>query len=180
MKRLPPPPDFDRVVTDRLTGTFSYHYLRLRLDEELQRAARYGRPLALVLIDVDDLRDINDRYGRAGGDFALKQVGAILLGGARAVDRVGRWAGGAFALVLPETGLGAAWGLAERMRADVAARRFGSVQPDGARPLDTLRVSVSCGIAASQNEGRVTLVARADEALHRAKLAGRNRSAVDA
>src|SRR6185437_7727077 len=119
--------DFERITTDRLTGALGYHYLRLRLDEELERAARYGRP---------------------AGDFLLTQVAAVLMGGARMVDRVGRWAGGTFAMVLPETGAGAAFGLAERMRADLAARRFGGATLPGARPLAGLRITVSCGVAA--------------------------------
>ena len=171
--------DFERLTTDRLTGALGYHYLRLRLDEELERANRYGRALSLVLVDLDDLRGVNDRWGRPAGDHVLTQVAQLLMSGARMVDRVGRWAGGTFAIVLPETGAGAAFGLAERMRADLAARRFGAVVLAGARPLGPLRVTVSCGVAAAQGHDGRGLVARAHEALHRAKLRGRNRSIVD-
>ncbi len=171
-------PDFERLTNDHLTGALGYHYLRLRLEEELDRAARYNRPLAFVLIDLDDLRGINDRFGRPAGDFVLGQVASVLMSGARMVDRVGRWAGGTFALVLPETGGGAAFGLAERMRADLAARRFGAANLPGARPLASLRVTVSCGVAGALSNGH-GLVARTHEALHRAKLRGRNRSVVD-
>jgi diguanylate cyclase (GGDEF)-like protein len=171
--------DFERLTTDRVTGALSYHYLRLRLDEELERAARYSRPLSLLLVDIDDLRGLNDRYGRAAGDFLLAQVATVLMSGARMVDRVGRWAGGTFAMVLPETGAGAAFGLAERMRADLAARRFGGAAIVGARPLGTLRLTVSCGVAAAQPHDGRGLMARSHEALHRAKLRGRNRSVVD-
>jgi diguanylate cyclase (GGDEF)-like protein len=174
-----PPPDFERLTTDRLTGALCYHYLRLRLEEELERAARYNRPLSLVLVDIDDLRGVNDRYGWPAGDFVLAQVAAVLMGGARMVDRVGRWAGGSFAMVLPETGVGAAFGLAERMRADLAARRFGAAQLAGARPIGSLRVTISSGVAAAQQHDGRGLVARGHEALHRAKLRGRNRSIVD-
>lgn len=178
-------PDFDRLVRDPLTGADGYHYLRLRLDEELERSGRYGRPLALVLIDVDDLRGLNDRAGRAAGDHALRQVAATLMAGARAVDRVGRWAGGAFALVLPETIAGAAYGLAERLRADIAARRFETpVRPGIFREEAParLRLTVSCGVGCTIRDGAshpTTLVARTCAALERAKLGGRNRSTVD-
>src|SRR5262249_30173457 len=84
----PPPADFHSMVSDPLTGADSYHYLRLRLDEELERASRYSRPVSLVLVDVDDLRGINDRHGREIGDLALRHVSATLMAGARAVDRV--------------------------------------------------------------------------------------------
>jgi diguanylate cyclase (GGDEF)-like protein len=171
--------DFERLTTDHLTGALGYHYLRLRLEEELERAARYSRPLGLVLVDIDDLRGINDRYGRPAGDFLLAQVASVLMGGARMVDRVGRWAGGTFALVLPETGAGAAFGLAERMRADLAARRFGGATLPGARPLGGLRLTVSCGVAAAQPQDGRGLVVRSHDALHRAKASGRNRSIVD-
>jgi two-component system cell cycle response regulator len=181
-------PDFEKLVSDPLTGAHGYHYLRLRLEEELERASRYARPVSLVLIDLDDLRGINDRHGRPAGDLALKQVASMLQAGARAVDRVGRWAGGTFALVLPETTAGAAFGLAERLRADIAAKRLtpggeqgtpGAVEPRGRWPF---RVTVSCGVACTVREGAsrpAGLIARADAALHRAKHGGRNRSVPD-
>jgi diguanylate cyclase (GGDEF)-like protein len=180
--RLPVAQDFAHLVADQLTGADNYHYLRLRLDEELERASRYTRPLSLVLVDVDDLRGINDRYGRPAGDFALKQVATALTAGARIVDRVGRWAGGTFALVLPETTAGAALGIAERLRADIAARRFSGAVPGEVRVPPRLRLTVSCGIASTVKEGAPrpqSLIARADGALFRAKNGGRNRSAAD-
>ena len=169
-------PAFDRLVTDALTGTLAHRYLRLRIEEELQRAARYGRPLALVLVDLDDLRGINDRYGRAAGDFVLQQLGTTLQVGARAVDRVGRWTGGGFALLLPETDGGSAYALAERLRSTVAARRLRS---DGGALHLPRRVTVCCGAAAAQSAGHATLLLRADQALERAKAGGPNRSVVD-
>ena len=178
-------PDFERLIADGLTGADGYHYLRLRLDEELERASRYSRPLSLVLVDVDDLRGINDRYGRGVGDFALKQVAASLHAGARAVDRVGRWAGGTFVLLLPETAAGAAYGIAERLRADIAGRRFQASVPPGIewqRIPPRLRLTVSCGVASTVREGAArpqSLLQRTDAALWRAKHGGRNRSVVD-
>jgi GGDEF domain-containing protein len=158
---LPAPerPSFERLTTDRLTGALSPPYFRVRLGEELERAARYGRPLSLVLIDVDDLRGVNDRFGRAAGDLVLQQIAQSLLAGARSVDRIGRWAGGAFCMLMPETGAGGAYGVAAR-----------------------LRLTISCGVASLVHEGvprPATLLARADAALWRAKQSGRNRSVVD-
>jgi diguanylate cyclase (GGDEF)-like protein len=191
-RRMPAPegrPDFEKLVNDPLTGAHGYHYLRLRLEEELERASRYARPVSLVLIDLDDLRGLNDRLGRPAGDLALKQVASMLQAGARAVDRVGRWAGGTFALVLPETTAGAAFGLAERLRADIAAKRLtpggeqGTAAGSGeARGRWPFRVTVSCGVACTVREGAsrpAGLIARADAALHRAKHGGRNRSVPD-
>jgi len=175
--------DFQRLTADRLTGIDNHQYLRLRLDEELERASRYSRPLSLVLVDVDDLRGINDRYGRSVGDFVLKQVATALTAGARVVDRVGRWAGGTFAVVLPETTVGAALGIAERLRSDIAARRLVGVIPGEVRVPARLRLTVSCGVASTVKEGAPrpqSLIARADAALFRAKSGGRNRSHADA
>ncbi|HXU71526.1 MAG TPA: GGDEF domain-containing protein [Polyangia bacterium] len=177
----PSAPDFETLTRDRLTGAIGWHYFRLRLVEELDRAARYNRALSLLLVDLDDLRGLNDRLGRAAGDFALAQVATALISGARSVDFVGRWAGGAFALLLPETAVGAAYGLAERLRADLAARRL-PAPPQLLHPSRPLRVTMSCGVASLYKDGTAhagTLVARADHALWRAKLGGRNRSIVD-
>ena len=173
--------DFEALTRDRLTGALAWHYFRMRLGEELDRAARYSRALSLLLVDLDDLRGLNDRLGRAAGDFALVSVSAALVAGARSVDLVGRWAGGAFALLLPETAVGAAYGLAERLRADLAARRL-PAPPQLLHPSRPLRVTMSCGVASLYKDGAAhpgTLVARADHALWRAKLGGRNRSIVD-
>ncbi len=177
----PLPPSFEALTRDRKTGALSWHYFRLRFVEELDRAARYTRALSLLLVDLDDLRGLNDRLGRAAGDFALLQVAQALVSGARSVDFVGRWSGGGFALLLPETAVGAAYGLAERLRADLAARRL-PAPPQLLHPSRPLRVTVSCGVASLYKDGAAspeTLIARADHALWRAKLGGRNRSIVD-
>jgi diguanylate cyclase (GGDEF)-like protein len=182
---LPAPerPSFERLTIDRLTGALAHPYFRVRLGEELERAARYGRPLSLLLIDVDDLRGVNDRYGREVGDLVLQQIAQSLLAGARAVDRVGRWAGGAFSMLLPETGAGGAYGVAERLRADLAARRWKlpATRP-GSSAAAPLRLTISCGVASLVHDGVLrpaSLLQRADAALWRAKQSGRNRSVVD-
>lgn len=177
----PAAPDFDALTRDRLTGALSWHYFRLRLVEELERAARYARALSLLIADVDDLRGLNDRLGRAAGDFALAQVAQQLTAGLRSVDFVGRWSGGGFAMLLPETAVGAAYGLAERLRSELAARRL-PAPPQLLHPSRPLRVTMSCGVASLYKDGAPrpdSLVARADHALWRAKLGGRNRSMVD-
>jgi diguanylate cyclase (GGDEF)-like protein len=180
LARRPEPRDFDGLTRDR-TGALGYHYFRLRMGEEVDRANRYGRALSLLMVDVDDLRGVNDRLGRSAGDFALGQVAQALTAGARAVDLVGRWSGGGFALLLPETAVGAAYGLAERLRADLAARRL-PAPPTLLPPGQSLRVTVCCGVASLYKDGSPrahTLIARAGDALWRAKAGGRNRSVVD-
>jgi mutator protein MutT len=180
VERLPPARTFEQLTSDPHRGGLSTHYLRLRLDEEIDRAARYTRPLSLLLVDVDDLGAINDRHGRRVGDTVLQQLASSMTENARAVDRVGRMSGGGFALVLPETPGGAALGIAERLRADVAARRFSVVARNDL--LVELRCTISCGVASTRgghNPDTQRLEARADAALWRAKVAGRNRTVVD-
>lgn len=180
VERRLPPRTFDQLTLDARHGGLSPHYLKMRLEEEIDRAARYSRPLSLLLVDVDDLGAVNDRHGRAVGDAVLHQIAASMTENARAVDRLGRVSGGGFALVLPETPGGAAFGIAERLRADVAARRFTALARNDS--LVELRCTISCGVASTRG-GRTAatsrLEARADAALWRAKVAGRNRTVVD-
>ncbi len=175
----PPQTTFEDLTRDPRTNVLNPHYLRLRIGEEVDRATRYGRPLSIVLIDVDDLDRINDRYGRRVGDEILTQLGTRIRQGARTMDRVGVNDGGSFCLVLPETNAGAALGLAERVRADVAALRFSVDDSD----TSEVRCTVCCGVASTRggnNAESKTLLARADAALWQAKAAGRNRTVVDA
>ncbi len=177
---LPSHSTFESLTRCRRTGSFNAHYLHDRLIEEADRAARYGRPLSVILVDVDDLGAINDRHGRGVGDQVLSQLVSLMTQSARAIDRVGRVGGGAFALLLPETPAGAALGIAERLRADIAARRFAArASTDGAR-LE-MRCTISAGVSSGRGRaaGGEGLIARADAALWRAKLNGRNRTVVD-
>jgi mutator protein MutT len=181
---VPPAPEaatFASLTRDPRTGSLNAHHLHHRLVEEIERARRYGRPLSLILIDVDALGTINDRHGRAAGDQIIFQLVGVMTQSARAIDRVARLSGGGFALLLPETPAGAALGISERLRADIAARRF--VARTAVEGFEQeLHCTVSCGVAATragrsaESEG---LLARADAALWRAKLAGRNRTVVD-
>lgn len=175
----PPRKTFEELTRDARTGSLDPHYLRLRIDEETDRAARYARPLSVLLVDVDDLGAVNDRHGRAVADEVLSQLVVLMTQNARTVDRVGRWSGGGFALLLPETPKGAAFGIAERLRAEIAARRFSAI--GGGVPVQ-VRCTVSCGVASTRggaNPETSSLLLRADAALWRAKLAGRNRTVLD-
>ncbi|HJZ85648.1 MAG TPA: diguanylate cyclase [Polyangia bacterium] len=162
---------FESIITDDKTGVRNYHYFRFRLGEEFERAKRYGKDLALVMIDVDDFRAVDDTLGRPAAERVLRELAQLLAHGQRAVDVVARYGGEEFALVLPETGLAGARVIAERLRAQVAARTF---QPGG-KPL---RLSISAGVAAFPHGEVATkeqLIQRADQALYRAKAHGKNR-----
>jgi mutator protein MutT len=174
-----PATSFDDLTRDERTGVLNPHYLRLRIAEELDRATRYGRPLSVLLIDVDDFERINDRHGRHLGNEILGRLGARIRQGARTMDRVGVNGGGTFCMVLPETNAGAALGLAERLRADIAALRFSVAEGES---TDEVRCTVCCGVASTRGGHSVeskSLLARADAALWQAKAAGRNRTVVD-
>lgn len=157
--------------TDELTGCLSRRFLLDRLRTEAERATRYGRPLGLVMFDIDDFKQLNDTHGHAAGDEALRIVGAILRRTLRTSDFVGRYGGDEFLVVLPETAHEGTSLLAERIRRRVNARP---------RDLGGARVplAVSGGIAIYPDAGVTApeaLVERADEALYRAKASGRNR-----
>ena len=129
------------------------------------RARRHGHPFSLLLIDVDQLKEVNDRAGHRGGDLALKQTAAALVGGARAEDVCGRWGGDEFIVLAPSTSGADARHLAERIRAMADGG-------DAQGPTVSIGVSTLDGDGAKGASG---LVSDADEALYRAKQRGRNR-----
>ncbi|WP_374327852.1 diguanylate cyclase [Azonexus sp.] len=155
-------------VTDRLTGIYN----RMKLDEalaaEIQRCRRYDQALAIVLLDIDHFKRINDTYGHQAGDRALIDIARLLSDGSRETDVVGRWGGEEFMIVLPHTDLAGAGRLAEKMRTTIAAHEFSGIGQQTA----------SFGVAAYRIDDQPNdLVARADAALYEAKHAGRNRVA---
>ncbi|HSG82054.1 MAG TPA: diguanylate cyclase, partial [Gemmatimonadota bacterium] len=157
--------------TDELTGCLSRRYLMERLENELERAARYKRLLGPVMFDIDDFKRLNDTHGHTTGDAALRSIGEVLRRSLRTADFVGRYGGDEFLLVLPETSAHGTHQLAERIRNGVSRRDF---DLRGGK----LRLTVSGGVAGFPEAGVVTpedLIDRADQALYRAKAAGRNK-----
>lgn len=155
-------------VTDRLTGIYN----RMKLDEalaaEIQRSRRYDQALAIVLIDIDHFKRINDTYGHQAGDRALIEIARLLSEGSRETDVVGRWGGEEFMILLPHTDLAGAGRLAEKIRTTIAAHEFSGIGQQTA----------SFGVAAYTIDDQPNdLVARADAALYDAKRNGRNRVA---
>ncbi len=157
-------------ITDSLTGCNNRHYLDLQLPREVERAGRYGRPLSVLMCDIDYFKAVNDRYGHAAGDAVLRAVGKYLNAYRRAPDWAARFGGEEFVVVLPETGIRDAVAIAERARAGIAALDVdvhGTVIP----------VTASFGVSTFRMEPQdsaQTLIERSDEALYRAKDAGRN------
>lgn len=157
--------------TDSLTGLLNRRGFDDRLGEELARAERVGTPLAVVLVDCDDLKRINDTLGHDYGDEMLKAVGRLIRDGKRTGDLAARIGGDEFALGLPTADLEAALALAERIRHELARHRANGTS-----------TTASFGIAVYPDDGitGAALLRAADRALYDAKLAGKDRLATTA
>src|SRR6267143_638077 len=157
--------------TDALTGTMNRRALQEALEQELDRARRYGLAVSILLADIDRFKQINDTRGHIAGDSVLRQVGELMRREARSVDLVARYGGEEFVVVMPETAPHGAAIFAERLR-----RRF--MVRDFADPgEDPLHLTVSIGLASFPDD-RVhsadSFISLADQALYRAKNEGRN------
>jgi diguanylate cyclase (GGDEF)-like protein len=161
-----------QAVTDELTGLANARAFRSILDREIERSRRFQTPLGLVMVDLDDFKQVNDRHGHQQGDEVLASVAAVLRDFSRDIDAPARYGGEELAVVLPQTDSDGAALLAERMREAVERLRVPSV--DGGEPL---RVTASFGVASVPESAadRADLVAAADAALYRAKRGGKNR-----
>jgi len=157
-------------ITDGLTGLWNRRLFDLRTAEELQRAIRFQEPFAVLMIDIDLFKRVNDDHGHQAGDAVLVELARRLTEATREVDVVTRYGGEEFALILPKTSVEGAMLLAEKIREVIAAQPFAA--GDALVPL-----SVSVGAAAYPDHGlSVTeIISAADAALYRAKAGGRNR-----
>jgi diguanylate cyclase (GGDEF)-like protein len=159
---------------DGLTGLFNRRQLDLDLEEEYQRAARDGRPLGVILVDIDHFKPFNDTYGHQNGDECLKRVAtAIREAVARPGDRVARYGGEEFAVILPGANLAGTAAVAEGIR-----RRVESLDIGHPCSATAPRVTISLGVASIIPRTRSPwseIVAQADQALYEAKRRGRNR-----
>ena len=155
------------AVTDPLTGLANHRQLVNALEAEIKRSRRTAQPLAVVLLDLDGLKQINDRYGHLAGSLAIRRVAEALLGSCRATDTAARFGGDEFALVLPETGEAAAWHVARGVVDRLAT--------DAEKP----NLSISVGVAVYPGHGETVeaLLNAADVALYETKERHKSRAA---
>lgn len=160
-----------RASYDGLTNLLNHQEFQTRLRQQVDTATRYGRPLSLLMLDLDHFKAVNDTYGHVAGDAVLRKLGEILLNFGRNGDVAARWGGEEFALLLSQVKLESAIDVAERLRAQVESHPF-FIDDDQQIPV-TVSIGVSC-LRHGDMEA-VELVESADRALYAAKMAGRNR-----
>ncbi|WP_346355052.1 diguanylate cyclase [Azotosporobacter soli] len=158
------------ATTDMLTGIANRRHFVDQVQAELQRARRYQRPVALLVMDLDRFKDVNDTYGHPCGDEVLRQFTQLCRHNLRNSDHLGRLGGEEFAALLPETALPAAKAVAERIRVSMEENR---VAWEGQEVKCTVSIGVT--VLGSEEESWETFLGRADRALYTAKRSGRNR-----
>jgi len=157
------------AITDGLTSVYNYRYLISSLDTEIKRARRFNQVFCYVMIDVDNLKEFNDRLGHLSGSQALRDIAMIIKTQCREIDLVSKYGGDEFAVVLPQTMLSGAIAVARRIIERVSSYAF-----DGKNPG---LLTCSAGIASFPQDGMTgrELIASADKALYQAKRTGKNR-----
>jgi two-component system cell cycle response regulator len=165
---------FERTVRDSLTGLYNRSYFLSQIENLGERYSLQGIGLAVMMLDVDHFKGINDRFGHAAGDLVLKEVAGVIRESTRSEDLVARYGGEEFVAAVPAASVEHATERAERIRWSLANRKMlvgGS----------ELRVTVSVGLgfgAAARLQHALALLVGADQAMYQAKLAGRNRVSV--
>ncbi len=161
---------YSLAITDELTQLYTLRYFQHAMQEEAGKYIRYGQKLALLMLDLDDFKRINDEHGHPAGDAVLTQIAKILIRCVRDVDIVSRYGGEEFAIILPETDEKSAWVVAERIRSETenASMTIGD---------KTITCTISIGIACCPAHATSVreLVETADTALYHAKRLGKNR-----
>lgn len=157
------------VITDSLTQAFNRRHMETLVHDEVERAQRYHQSTALIILDIDYFKAVNDNYGHPMGDKVLRRVSDILSENLRQSDALGRWGGEEFLILLPQINVAAATNVAEKLRQAIFTAEFGLDEP----------LSISLGVADLQRgESAGDWIKRADQALYDAKHLGRNQVAL--
>ncbi len=161
------------AITDTLTQAFSRKYCFERLQEELERSRKMKYQFSLLMVDIDNFKDINDHYGHLVGDAILREISKAIRDNSRQIDLVGRYGGEEFLIILTETDSSKAKFAAERIREAVRNKRVNVYD-------EAINVSISVGISTFRNDAKdaKTMIDRADKALYRAKDSGRDKVCV--
>jgi len=164
------------AITDALTGLYNRHYLNTHLGNMVKQALKNGKYMALMIMDMDHFKSVNDTYGHDVGDMILKQLATLIIQQSRSSELAARFGGEEFVVLMPETDPQSALMAANRMRDVVQLTPF-KINDKG----DTIQKTISIGIASLHPDGdsAESLLKRADEALYEAKRAGRNRVTVN-
>ncbi|MCX8043573.1 MAG: diguanylate cyclase [Desulfobacterota bacterium] len=158
--------------SDELTALANYRYFNEMLQKEVERAIRYGRPLSLMMIDIDNFKTCNDTYGHLAGDMVLKQIAELIKKTTRDSDLVARYGGEEFTVILPETTEDEARVVAERIRDVVSKTKFTT---DTNKAIGPITVTIGLSTLPLKAATKRDLVRTADFALYQGKSAGKNR-----
>jgi diguanylate cyclase (GGDEF)-like protein len=162
----------DLTIIDELTGLYNYRFFRSKLVDEMRRADRYHQRMALLMIDIDHFKQLNDSQGHQTGNIVLQEISSVLKQSVRDVDIVARYGGEEFMVILPQTDIERAGVIAERIRSQIEIAYFSNSQ--GQRYL---KVTVSVGVIAYPNGVLSTnqLLEKVDKTMYQAKKEGRNK-----
>lgn len=158
------------AITDSLTSLYNRRYFETVLEKEFRKVVRYEFPMALIMMDIDHFKQVNDRFGHPAGDAVLISISDILIKALRDVDVVARWGGEEFVALMPQTNKDQSLRVAERIRKAVQDCHFPEIKDD--------RVTISLGVVSSADtrmESTGEILSLADRTLYEAKKAGRNR-----
>ncbi len=160
-------------TVDKLTGTFNRRKFDDDLEEEIEKARRYERNMAVILLDIDHFKKYNDVHGHPRGDDLLSDLGTLFKNNLRKVDRIYRYGGEEFAVICCETNLQGAFNLAGRICKIVENEKFFGEKES--QPEGKITISIGCASYPENAKNKTELVKKADDALYRAKAGGRNR-----
>ena len=154
-----------QAITDSLTGLLNHRAIYEKLEDETNRARRYNSQLSVIMMDIDDFKEVNDRWGHQMGDRVLKEISKIIKKNIREMDNAGRYGGEEFLVILPFTDINGAVTLANRIREEVSSTKYSS----------GIHLTISGGISVFKDENTLLLVEKADVNLYKAKKLGKNK-----